>query len=76
MEIKYIVKALRYSNQYLVADAVIGNRPVPFGFKPCEQIMYQAALFDSKEEALSACEEAAKYNSVSHYMPVILETIV
>lgn len=73
MEIKYIVKSEKTPNLYLVADAELGNRVVPYAFKPCPQIIYEVAEFDSKEEALAACEEAAKYDNMKRYVPVILE---
>lgn len=76
MEIKYIVKSEKAPNLYLVADVELGNRKVPYAFKPCSQIIYEAIYFDSKNEALAACEEAAKYNNIALFVPVILETVV
>lgn len=75
MNIKYIVKSEKTPHMYLVADAMLGNREVPFAFKPCHQIVYEVAEFETKEDALAACEEAAKYYDVAMYVPVILETI-
>ena len=75
MVIKYIVKSETSPHLFLVANAESGNRIVPYAFKPCHQIIYEAAYFDSKEDALAACEEAAKYNGISHLVPVILETV-
>lgn len=76
MEIKYIVKSEVSPHLYLIADAELGNRKVPFAFKPCRQVVYEVTMFDSKEEALAACEEAAKYDSIVRYVPIILETVV
>lgn len=73
MEIKYIVKSEKSPHLYLVANVELGFRSVPYAFKPCPQIIYEAAEFNSKEEALAACEEAAKYHGISHLVPVILE---
>lgn len=75
MEIKYIVKSQTQPHLYLVADTTLGNRKVPYAFKQCLQVIYEVAIFNSKEDALVACEEAAKYCSISHYFPVILEII-
>ena len=75
MEIKYIVKSETSPHMYLVADTVLGNRNVPFAFKPCRQIIYEVAEFESKEDALAACEKAAKYDNIARYVPVILETV-
>lgn len=75
MEVKYIVKSLTHQKHFLVANTQVGNRVVPFGFKPCSQIIYEVAEFDSKEEAIAACEEAANYCNISRYCPVILEVI-
>ena len=60
---------------YLVADTELGHRKVPYAFKPCRQVVYEVAIFDSKEEALFACEEADKYDNITRYVPVILETV-
>ncbi|MBD5279127.1 MAG: hypothetical protein HDS35_01095 [Bacteroides sp.] len=75
MKIKYIVKSLTHQNFFLATNVQIGNQVVSFGFKPCAQIIYEAAEFDSKEEAIAACEEAANYCTISRYCPVILEVI-
>ena len=75
MEIKYIIKSETNQNLYLVADTVLGKRSVPFAFKPCRQIIYEVAEFNSKEDALAACEEAAKYDNITRYVPVILEIV-
>lgn len=77
MTIKYIVKSATSQSLYLVADTDLGNRKVPFAFKPCTQIIYNVAVFSSKDEALAACEEAAKYDgSIARRMPIILEVIL
>ncbi len=76
MEIKYIVKSAAAQHMYLVSDAELGNRKVPFAFKPCHQVLYEVAMFDTKEEVLAACEEAAKYDNIARYVPIILETVV
>lgn len=76
MEIKYIVKSELQPNLYLFKDTDLGYHKVPYAFKPSHQIIYEVAYFDSKEDALAACEEAAKYSGISHLVPVILEMIV
>lgn len=76
METKYIVKSEINPHLFLVADTMSGNRKVPFAFKPCHQIIYEAAEFNSKEDAKAACEEASRYNNISNLVPVILEIIV
>ena len=47
MEIKYIVKSDKTPNMYLVADTELGNRTVPYAFKPCVQVIYEVAIFNS-----------------------------
>lgn len=64
MEIKYIVK-LASTNRpfFLVRDVDIFNgNIVPFAFRNCEQQEWKIAKFDTKEEAIAACEEARKYD--------------
>ena len=75
MGIKYIVKSETQPHMYLVADTMSGNRKVPYAFKQCLQVIYEVAEFDSKEDAIAACEEASKYGNISYYVPIILETI-
>lgn len=76
MKVKYLVRSLRQPNLFLVANVQLGSRIVPFGFKACAQILYEATEFASKDEAVTACEEAAKYNNISLYYPTILEVVV
>lgn len=71
-----MVKSEVSPHLYLIADTEVGNRKVLFAFKPCRQVIYEAAMFDTKEEVLAACEEAAKYDNIARYVPIILETIV
>lgn len=73
MTIKYIVKSENQQGHYLVNDAAVYNRIVPFAFKPCHGQVYPA-MFDTKDDAVAACEEAAKYHG-GDWLPVILETI-
>lgn len=61
---------------YLVADTELGNRIVPFAFKLCTDVIYTPARFDTKEAAVAACEETAKYDNVRRHVPVILEAVV
>lgn len=77
MKIKYIVKDVASREmQFLVRDVEKDNgQIVPFGFLNCEQKDYSAAKFDTKDEAIKACEEARQYDG-SNYTPVILETLV
>lgn len=75
MNIKYIVKSDKTPHMYLVANTELGNKKVAYAFKPCHQIVYEVAEFDTKEEALAACEEAAKHYNIAMYVPIILETI-
>ena len=75
MKIKYIVKSELQPNLYLVEDVDLGNRKVPYAFKPCGQIRYEVAEFDNREDALVACNEANTYQRISHYVPVILEIV-
>lgn len=75
MKIKYIVKSDTSPHLYLAANVKSGNRTVPYAFKPCPQVIYEAAEFGSKEEAVAACEEAAKYYGISHLVPVILKIV-
>lgn len=78
MEIKYIVKSETYPNQYLSTNVDLGRHIAPIAFKICNQNFYEVAKFDSEEEALFACEEAAKYYSrmADKYIPVILKIVV
>ena len=41
----------------------------------CEQQEWKIAKFDTKEEAIAACEEARKYDGAI-YTPIILEALV
>ena len=76
MDVKYFVKSETSPHLYLVADVELGNRKVPYAFKSCRQVIYEIALFDTKAEAIAACEEASTYCNISYYVPIILETIV
>lgn len=76
MEIKYIIKSERSPHLYLVANVDLGNRRVPYAFKPCAQVIYEAATFDTEADAVTACEEASAYCNISNYIPVILKIIV
>lgn len=76
MEIKYIVKSEVKQNLYLQANVDLGIRIAAYAFSPCRQIIHEAAYFNSKAEALAACEEAAKYTNLPNYVPVILEVVV
>lgn len=76
MEIKYIVKSETSPHLYLVANVELGNRIVPFAFKPCHQIIYEAATFDTEADAKAACEKAAEHYNVAYYVPVILKVLM
>lgn len=77
MKTKYIVKAASTSCcLFLTRNVEMDNgQIVPFGFKYCEQMDWQIAKFDTKDEAIAAYEEAKEYNG-ANYTPVILETLV
>ncbi len=77
MKIKYIVKAASSTRPlFLVRDVDIFNgQIVPFAFRNCERQEWNIAKFDTKEEAISACEEAIKYDG-ANYTPIILEALV
>lgn len=76
MKTKYIVKAAsRNRSLFLVRNVEIYGNIVPFAFRDCEMQNWQIAKFDTKEEAIAACEEAKEYDG-NDYTPVILETLV
>ena len=77
MKIKYIVKAASTNRPFfLVRDVDIFNgNIVTFAFRNCEQQEWNIAKFDTKEEAIAACEEARKYDGAI-YTPIILEALV
>lgn len=76
MKIKYIVKAASLHRcLFLARDVEINGQTAPFGFRDCAQQDWQIAKFDTKDEAIKACEEARQYDG-SNYTPVILETLV
>lgn len=76
MELKYIIKTVTRTNSlFIVRDAEILGNIVPFAFRNCEQQEWNIAKFDTKEEAIAACEEARKYDGTI-YTPVILEALV
>ncbi|WP_302302181.1 hypothetical protein [Paraprevotella xylaniphila] len=76
MEIKYIIKATaRTRSLFLVRDVEVFGNVVPFAFRDCEQQEWKIAKFDTKEEAIAACEEARKYDGAD-YTPIILEALV
>lgn len=54
---------------------IFNGQTMPFAFRDCEQMGWNIAKFDTKEEAIAACEEARKYDG-ANYLPVILETLV
>ncbi len=76
MEIKYIVKSASSNRPFfLVRDVDVYGKIVPFAFRNCEQQEWNIAKFDTKEEAIAACEEARKYDGAI-YTPIILEALV
>lgn len=76
MRIKYIIKAVSSTRSlFLVKDVEIFGNVVPFAFRDCEQHEWKIARFDTKEEAIAACEEARKYDGAI-YTPIILEALV
>lgn len=77
MKTKYIVKAASTPRcLFLSRDVEKDNGQIaPFAFKDCEQMDWQIAKFDTKDEAIAACEEVKEYDGGS-YTPVILETLV
>lgn len=76
METKFIVKLEEHSssNRFLIKNVDSFNRTVPYAFRYF-QFKHEIAHFDTKEEAIFACEEAFKYESTQG-LPVILEAIV
>lgn len=76
MEIKYIVKSASSNRPFfLVRDVEIFGNVVPFAFRDCGQQEWNIAKFDTKKEAIAACEEARKYDGAD-YTPIILEALV
>lgn len=76
MKIKYIVKAASLHRcLFLARDVEINGQIAPFAFRDCTQQDWEIAKFDTKDEAIAACEEAKEYDG-SNYTPVILETLV
>lgn len=76
MEIKYIIKSASSNRPFfLVRDVEVFGNVVPFAFRDCEQQEWKIAKFDTKEEAIAACEEARKYDGAD-YTPIILEALV
>lgn len=77
MEIKYVIKAASSARSLLLVKNVeiFNGQIVPFAFRDCEQQSWKIAKFDTKEEAISACEEAREYDG-ANYTPVILEVLV
>lgn len=76
METKFVVKLEEHnsSNRFLTKDVESFNRTVPYGFRYF-QFKHEIAYFDTREEAITACEEAFKYEGTQG-LPVILEAIV
>lgn len=76
MKIKYIIKSASSNRPFfLVRDVEVFGNVVPFAFRDCEQQEWKIAKFDTKEEAIAACEEARKYDGAD-YTPIILEELV
>lgn len=73
MKEKYIVKSETQRELYLVrldegdSDHSYAFRPCPYG--------YEMEEFETKEEAISACENATKHDG-GNYKPIIITTIV
>ena len=78
MKTKYIVKS-ESQRTYLTHATDFDRKQIPnqvYAFKSCN-LDYDVIKFDSKEEAISAYEEAIKNHSYGDaYAAVILETIV
>lgn len=76
MKTKFVVKLEEHnsSNRFLTRDVESFNRTIPYGFR-CFQFKQELAYFETKEEAIAACEEAFKYEG-NEGVPVILEAIV
>ena len=78
MKIKYIVKS-ESQGTYLTHATDVDRKYIPnqvYTFKTCS-LDYGVIKFDSKEEAISAYEEAIKNHSYGDvYAAVILETVV
>ena len=78
MKIKYIVKS-ESQGTYLTHATDVDRKYIPnqvYTFKTCN-LDYDVIRFDSKEEAISAYEEAIKNHSYGDVSAaVILETVV
>lgn len=74
MRIKYIVKSENQQGLYLVKDVPCYNKNLPYAFRHCNE-KSKAAQFETKDEAISACE-IARANDGADYLPTVLETIV
>lgn len=77
MKTKFVVKLEEHSssNRFLTkgVEGWNGNN-IPYGFRYF-QFKHEIAYFDSKEEAVAACEEAFKYEGTQG-LPVIEEAII
>lgn len=75
MKTKYIVKAASIPRCLFISrDVEMDNGQIaPFAFRDCTQQDWEIAKFDTKDEAIAACEEARQYGGC--YTPVILETL-
>lgn len=75
MKIKFVVKLEEHNsgNRFLTKDVEVYNRTVAFAFRHF-QFKHEIAYFDTKEEAITACEEAFKHEGTQG-LPVILEVI-
>ena len=76
MKTKFIVKLEEHSssNRFLTKNVEGFNKTIPYGFRYF-QFKHEVAYFDTKEEAIKACEEAFKYEGTQG-LPVLLEAIV
>ncbi|MCM0326914.1 hypothetical protein [Bacteroides fragilis] len=76
MKTIFVVKLEEYnsSSRFLLRNIDGFNSTIPYGFRYF-QFKHEIAYFDTREEAITACEEAFKYEGTQG-LPVILEAIV
>lgn len=76
MKTIFVVKLEEYnsSSRFLLRNIDGFNGTIPYGFRYF-QFKHEIAYFDTREEAITACEEAFKYEGTQG-LPVILEAIV
>ncbi len=76
MKCKFVVKLEENPscNRFLVKNAEERNSTPAFAFRLI-QFKHEIAYFNSKEEAISACEEALQHEGTQG-LPIFLEAII